>query len=145
MMWYDAMEVARFILTECFKKNVLISNLKLQKMLYYVWVDFYKMTERKLFFDEFCAWQLGPVVPSVYYEYCSYAGRPISVYYENMIIEDYDRKLLQSIVFKYAQISANRLVSMTHQHGSAWDEVYREGLGNRCVIPFELIIKKEVG
>lgn len=63
MMWYDAAEVAKFIITECFKSNIAISNLKLQKMLYFLWVDFFKKTGRRLFMDDFCAWQLGPVVP----------------------------------------------------------------------------------
>lgn len=143
MMWYAATEIARFILSECFKRNVSISNLKLQKMLYFIWVDFYKKTKRKLFFDEFCAWQLGPVIPKVYYEYCSYAGRPICQYYGDVEVDAEDQKILKEIISKYALVSANELVSMTHQRGSAWDVIYQDGLGNRETIPFELIIRKE--
>lgn len=143
-MWYDATEIAKYIITECFKRNVLISNLKLQKMLYFLWVDFFRETGRRLFFDEFCAWQLGPVVPEVYYEYCSYAGRPIVKYYDTDILEA-DAELLENIILRYADVPANRLVNMTHKKGSAWDVIYRNGVGNRNVIPFELIIEKEVG
>ncbi len=144
MMWYDALDIARFIITECFKNNIAISNLKLQKLLYFLWVDFFKGTGRRLFMDDFCAWQLGPVVPTVYYEYCSYAGRPIVEYYETGISAA-DSALLSSLIRKYANIPASRLVSMTHKKGSAWDVIYRDGLGNRNVIPFELIIEKEAG
>lgn len=143
-MWYNANEIARYMITECFKRNILVSNLKLQKMLYFVWVDFYKKTGRKLFLDEFCAWQLGPVIPTVYYEYCSYAGRPIAEYY-NTNISSSDEALLNNIIMRYANVSANKLVSITHEKGSAWDTVYKDGKGNRNVIPFDLIIKKEVG
>lgn len=143
-MWYDALEIARFIIAECFKRNINISNLKLQKMLYFLWVDFFKRTGRMLFFDEFYAWQLGPVIPNVYYEYCSYAGRPIVEYYNtNVSVED--QAILDSLVKQYASIPASQLVNMTHRKGSAWDTVFRDGAGNRNVIPFDLIIQKEAG
>ena len=143
-MWYSAMEIARYIITKCFNLGQPVSNLKLQKMLYYLWVDFYKKTGRKLFFDNICAWQLGPVVPDVYYEYCSYAGRPILGEYATGLACE-DEKILDSIISDYIDIPANVLVGKTHAHGTAWDSVYRNGEGNRKIIPFDLIIKKEVG
>lgn len=144
-MWYDAIEVARFVIAECFRKNINISNLKLQKVLYFVWVDFFKKTGRMLFLDEFCAWQLGPVIPYVYYEYCSYAGRPILEYYDKTDISVADQSVLIELVKRYANISASTLVNITHKKGSAWDLIYKNGVGNRNVIPFSLIIEKEVG
>lgn len=144
MLWYDANEISKFIITECFKKNILISNLKLQKMLYFLWIEFWKKTERRLFLDEFCAWQLGPVIPDVYYQYCSYAGRPIAEYYDTSITSA-DDALLAGIVLQYAKLPASRLVNMTHKKDGAWDIVYQNGVGNRNIIPFELIIEKEVG
>lgn len=143
-MWYASIEVAKFIITECFKRNLSISNLKLQKMLYFLWADFYRETGKWLFAEEVCAWQFGPVVPSVYYEYCSYAGRPIAEYYESNINFS-DERILEKSILKYGTKTANELVAMTHRKGGAWDEIYQGGIGNRRVIPFDLIIKKEVG
>lgn len=140
--WYDAKEVAKYIITVCFTKNILISNLQLQKMLYFLWVEYWKKNNRKLFLEEFCAWPLGPVIPDVYYEYCSYAGRAIAEYYETSIAED-DKKVLYDVILKYAYLTASQLVDMTHKEGGAWDTVYQNGKGNRNVIPFELIIAKE--
>lgn len=143
-MWYSAKEIAKYIITKCFNLDQPVSNLKLQKMLYYLWVDFYKKTGRMLFCDNICAWQLGPVVPDVYYEYCSHAGRPILGNYATGIKPE-DEKILDSIISDYINVSANELVSRTHTRGSAWDSVYRDGAGNRNIIPFDLIIKREVG
>ena len=81
-MWYDALDVAKYIITRCYEQGNPISNLKLQKILYFLWADFYRETRRYLFFDDICAWQLGPVVPKVYYEYCPHAGRPIFNIYQ---------------------------------------------------------------
>lgn len=143
-MWYDALQVARYVITRCFEAGKPVSNLKLQKMLYFLWVDFYKKKAKKLFLDDICAWQLGPVIPDVYYEYCSYAGRPIFARYESEI-NACDEKILDELIEKYVNISATELVAKTHELGTAWDEIYRNGLGNREVIPFSLIIAKEVG
>lgn len=143
-MWYEALELARYIITKCMQKGKPISNLKLQKILYFVWVDYFRETGQYIFLDDICAWQLGPVVPIVYYEYCSYAGRPISNIYQTAISEQ-DQLIINSILDNYINVSASTLVDRTHQSGSAWDCVYRNGEGNREVIPFPLIISKEVG
>lgn len=141
-MWYGALEVARYIITCCSKLDRPVSNLKLQKMLYFVWVEFYKETGRYLFHDEICAWQLGPVVPEVYYEYCSHAGKPIYAFYSASIDEE-SGAVLDRIISKYIDIPAYKLVDRTHAPGTAWDVVYKNGLGNRMPIPFNLIIEKE--
>ena len=143
-MWYDALDVAKYIITQCSAAGKPVSNLKLQKMLYFLWVDFYKRTQRALFFDDICAWQLGPVIPDVYYQYCSYAGRPIFASYSSEIRED-DEKILDDLIECYIDTPASVLVSRTHAPGTAWDEIFKDGLGNRDVIPFSLIIDKEVG
>ena len=78
-MVYTAVDIAKYIVSYCAHRQRPISNLKLQKMLYYTWIDYYKKTNNALFLNDICAWQLGPVVPDVYYEFCSYAGTPISV------------------------------------------------------------------
>lgn len=49
-----------------------VTNLKLQKILYYVQGYFLAKFDRPLFPDEIQAWKFGPVVPSVYYEFSSY-------------------------------------------------------------------------
>ncbi len=143
-MWYSATEIAKYIISQCLSLGKPVSNLKLQKMMYFLWVDFYKQTGRRLFLDNICAWQLGPVVPEVYYEYCSYAGRPIQRAYTTNIGGE-DGQIINRILADYVNVPANVLVDRTHENGSAWDCVYQNGAGNRNIIPFELIIKKEVG
>lgn len=137
-MIYNASSIADFIIDKCCKEEDPISNLQLQKVLYFTWVEYYKKTGKILFLDDICAWQFGPVVPEVYYEYCAYGGRPINIMCETAI-SDSDTEILNDIVEKYIKIPVNKLVDMTHQKGTAWDMVYQNGAGNRKVIPFELI------
>lgn len=143
-MTYTALEIAKYIINYCNENNRSISNLKLQKILYYAWVDFFKETGTELYLDEICAWQLGPVVPSVYYEFCSYAGMPIPYEYD-VDIKENDKKILNSILREYVDVSASDLVNRSHEHGTPWDLVFQGGIGNRSVIPFDLIKEKECG
>lgn len=141
---YSAMAVANFIIDTCSKMKDPVSNLRLQKLLYFVWVDYYRETGQKLFYDSMYAWQLGPVVPEVYYEYCTYGGRPIYFYCESEI-EQKDEEILKSIVEKYRLVPVSELVERTHKPGTAWYQIYDGGKGNKKKIPQELILKKEFG
>lgn len=143
-MLYNALDVAKYIITVCYSLHAPISNLKLQKMLYFVWIDFYKRTDRFLFSENFCAWQLGPVVPEVYYEFSSHAGRPIYRLY-NSSLDSRDENVINEIIHKYVNKSPSTLVDMSHKPGSAWDVIFDNGNGNRKIIPFGLIIQKEAG
>ncbi len=141
---YTAADVAKYIVSYSTEQGKPISNLKLQKMLYYLWIDYYKSTGRELYADDICAWQFGPVVPEVYYEFCSYAGTPISKSFISPISGS-DEIILNEIINKYLIKTAHTLVDMTHKQGSSWNTVYQNGKGIREVIPFELIKRLECG
>ena len=74
---YDAVSVAKYVINYCMKKAAPVTNLKLQKILYYLWIEFYKATGKPLFNNTIRAWPLGPVVPDVYDRFCAYGGLPI--------------------------------------------------------------------
>lgn len=143
-MLYNAMSVADYIINKCYEEDKPVSNLQLQKILYFTWIDYFKQTRKTLFWDTFCAWQFGPVIPDVYYEYCVYGGRPINIKCETEIIKE-DEIILDNIIFQYIDVPVNILVNKTHTKGSAWDMVFQGGKGNRKVIPFSLIKDVECG
>ena len=121
-----------------FEGNNDLTNLKLQKMLYFAQAEYLKKFDKKLFKDEIEAWQYGPVVKNVY-EWLKGCGA--------FVITEMDVKLcdtdeipvdikdfLDKIWDKYSKVSAWGLVQKTHKAGSAWSKTYRNGLGNRNVI-----------
>lgn len=139
MRLYNAMQIADFIINYCTEIGDPVSNLKLQKLLYFLWVEYYKRHRKALFSDSMYAWQFGPVVPSVYYEYCSYGGRPINLKCETEIAAE-DEAELKDIINEYRLIPVNELVNRTHEQGTAWYSVYNHGEGNHQRIPFDLLI-----
>lgn len=141
-MAYKAIDVAKYIISYCNELHRPISNLKLQKMMYFAWIKYYNTQKSYLFNDEICAWQLGPVVPEVYYEFCQYAGIPITRSF-NVSIAESDKTFLNGMIDEYLPLSASTLVNRSHRQGKPWDSIYKNGSGLREVIPFSLIIQME--
>lgn len=68
----SALTVAKYIVNRCVKSGTPISNLQLQKILYFVQMAFLKKLDNPCFSDDIEAWQFGPVVPVVYYHFCGF-------------------------------------------------------------------------
>lgn len=142
---YSAKQVAQYIINKCSVEERPVSNLKLQKLLYFVWIEYRKCANARLFNDKIFAWQFGPVVPEVYYDYCAYGGMDIDVRYDSSeigIAAD-DAKILDASLAKYLDCSVSRLVNMTHEPGKPWYQVYVEQEGIKKEIPFSLIEQAE--
>ena len=138
-----ATDVAKYVIAICYKNTIHISNLKLQKTLFFLWIDFYAATNKCLFDDKFYAWPLGPVIPSIYREYSAYGSLPLLPYgkegSELLPLTEKETELLDTLIQKYASMSAYNLVEKSHEKGSSWATTFRDGLGNTFEIPFDLI------
>src|SRR5699024_11942469 len=91
--------VARYIIDRSFRKKDPVSNLRLQKLLYFVQLESYRENNNPMFSDDIVAWQFGPVVPDVYYEYNVYAGTPILLEYKDLsVIEESDKRIIDRVI-----------------------------------------------
>ncbi len=143
-MLYKAVDLSKYIVSKCVTDGYPISNLHLQKILYYIQKDFLKR-DRIAFADEIEAWQFGPVVPNVYYKFCGFGAMPITSSYseiEPAIAAD-DLHAINSIVDEKRLKDPWDLVAETHKPNGAWAQVYRDGVGNHAVISRDLIKAEE--
>lgn len=141
-----AKDVAGY-LVECYALlGAPISNMKLQKLLYYAWVEYYKKTKRYLFDDPISVWRFGPVVETVYYKYRIYAAMPIlrpSEDYDSTKLDDSVKSFLNDLAQKYIDHTTLELMFRDHKSDSAWFEMY--GSEKQCNrIPFEKIIERDI-
>ena len=121
-----------------------ISNLQLQKILYYIQKNF--LNRNSIAFpDNIEAWPFGPVVPDVYYHYCGYGAMPIMSSHESFPVhlEPEDTAVIDNIVEEKRQLNPWTMVAETHKANGAWDQIYQNGAGSHKVIPTDLI--KAVG
>ena len=141
---YDVLDVAHFIIKKSIDDDNPVTNLKLQKMLYYAWVEYFKTNKEYLFRNEISAWKYGPVVPEVYREFRIFAGVPITRCTDHKDVE-FDEKtsdFLTAFVDRNKSFTASELVNLTHRKNYPWDRVYRKDQ-KYTVIPFETIIDIE--
>lgn len=137
---YRALDLAKYIVTKCINDGKPISNLQLQKILYYIQQEFLNTHNRAAFSDEIQAWQFGPVVPNVYYHFCGFGSMKITRNFEEFSIENArDRSLIDEIVENKRELPPWELVRETHKKNGAWDKVYQGGIGNHKVIPIDII------
>lgn len=135
---YSVIDISKYIISKCTQENHPISNLQLQKILYYVQKEYIKKNSR-IFLNDIEAWQFGPVVPEAYYRFSGFGAMPITMTYDNININKIDRDIIDPIVENKRILNPWTLVDETHKANGAWDRVYKNGLGNHCVIPSALI------
>lgn len=104
----------------------LISNLKLQKLLYYAQGFHLALHDAPLFPEEVLAWEHGPVVEQVWREYRDHGAnaipRPDMVPIEELTNEQ--KELINEVYAVYGQFSAWKLRNMTHLE-APWTETAR--------------------
>nr|DAX73231.1 MAG TPA: hypothetical protein [Caudoviricetes sp.] len=132
----SALDLSKYIITKCMNDRKPISNLQLQKILYYIQVEFLQKRGIRAFSDEIEAWQFGPVVRAVYQQYCGAGSFPLRIKYEDAPeINKNDKLIIDRIVEENRDKKPWDLVEKTHAEGKAWDLTYKGGKGNKSVIP----------
>ncbi len=117
-MAYKALDIANELLrlAENEDEGDLMSNLKLQKMLYYEQGFHLAYFGTPLFDEEIEAWMYGPVVPEVYDAYDRYGRNGIeSDPAKDITLEPEEWRLFLKVFDIYGQYSAIGLMNMTHQ------------------------------
>ena len=123
-----AIDVAKYFLYKANQEGDLITNLKMQKLLYYAQAWYLVNFGKPLFDDHILAWNLGPVVKSVYNEYKEFRHTPIMFeedFGEN--IKQFDKddlRFLDDFYDQFSCYSAHDLVNMSHSE-DPWKKAYK--------------------
>lgn len=119
-------DVAKYFLVQIDEDaGDLISNLKLQKLVYYAQGFYLALFGEPLFTEPIEAWTHGPVVPELYHHYKHYGSNSIPIP-DDIDFLKYDtqvRELLDDVYRVYGQFSAWKLRNMTHNEES-WKNAY---------------------
>jgi uncharacterized phage-associated protein len=129
-MAYKALQIAQLLLSKAAEGNQeLMSNLKLQKMLYYEQGFHLAAFDTPLFDENIEAWMFGPVVPEVYEKYAKYDAKGIEPPTQiDIKLNEEETTLFNNVFDVYNQYSAVKLVEMTHSE-PPWNSV-SPGKGN---------------
>lgn len=119
-----ALEVAKYIVQEALHRESPVSNLKLQKLLYFVQGVSLALNNVPAFEDDIVAWKYGPVVEDVYYAYSMYGANDIIIPFEvDVNLTEKLKHVINLVLDELLPVSAIALVNETHLNGSPWHSV----------------------
>ena len=148
---YNVIDVCRYIINYSNEHDYSISNLKLQKLLYFVQAMFLCAKGAKCFRESIEAWDFGPVVPEAYRAFKNYGGGEIPqiksyfVFDENVLwnirkeeyndntIDTDDKKYINAVIDKFSDYTASDLVELTHNQ-RPWIDAYKSRK-NKVITP----------
>jgi len=115
---YSALDIANYFLFKAQREDQeLLSNLKLQKLVYYAQGLHLADQGEPLFSESIEAWQYGPVIPGLYFKFRDYGagGIPASEDFDPSILDSNTKDFLDDIYEVFGQFSAIRLMDLTHE------------------------------
>ena len=150
-MKYHVIDVCRHMINYSNEKECGVSNLKLQKLLYFTQAYFLITKREACFGERIEAWDLGPVVPVANREYKQFGSSSIPtityviekdtdniwnskvVSFHDVMISSEDKTLIDSVVDKFSEYSASDLVELTYRQ-KPWSDAYVPYKNNEITI-----------
>lgn len=141
-MAYPAATIANYFLDRIPETN----SIKLQKLIFFANGWHWAICDYPLIFERFCAWDYGPVLYDLYYQFKHFGNNPITseafvlLYYNNngktdvraagakCIYDDFTIAFLNRIIEVYGHLTAVQLTNMTHAAGSPWTVTPNKGV-----------------
>jgi len=151
--------VANYFVEKALDSNVELTPMKLVKLVYIAHGWHLALNDTELFSEDVQAWQYGPVVPTVYYNFRHFGSGIITSKAEiqDVVYSDGGLRfkthqpqiqdasvipLLDRVWQVYSKYTGAQLSTLTHQKGTPWDITYNK-LGGKdkksFPIPTDLI------
>lgn len=125
-MAYKALDIAKYVINYEHSKKREITNLRLQKLLYFVQAKVLVETGSPCFDDDMVAWDFGPVVPAVYYTYKIFGSWDILLNSASPAVSKEISSNMDSILDYCKDYPTFQLVEITHKQ-TPWITARRMG------------------
>lgn len=142
---YDVLDVSRYVINYSNEKGYGVSNLKLQKLLYFIQAYFLVEMGVQCFKQPIQAWNFGPVVPEAYHEFKIFGCADIptinkytsvdldggklkitSKTFSIYSINAEHRSAIDRIIDHFKDHAASDLVYITHNQ-KPWKDAFKKG------------------
>jgi uncharacterized phage-associated protein len=129
-----AIEAAEYLIWLAHENEDPITNLKLQKLMYYAQGFSLAKLGQPLFDGQIVAWQHGPVVKEIYEHYKGYKSDPLPV---NPIrhnrYKGHEKEILEKVYELYGKFSGWALRNITHE-----EPIWKNAQENETISPAKL-------
>lgn len=143
---FSPLAVANAVLEEARAQGKSLTIMQLLKLVYIAHGWSLGLLNAPLVNEEPEAWQHGPVFPRIYREFRRYGSQPITANASEPFgavptaaLSPDQKAIIQSVVMNYGDFHAFALSRITHESGTPWSQVYRDGLGSSAEISNAII------
>ena len=109
----SALDIATFVINN----SNYMTNLRLQKTLYYLYILFYRRFQKELFIEDFIALDYGPIIRNVYNYYKVFGNSQL---YNNIIpninLNKDEKDFLKIMIQRLGEYDVWDLVESTHKY-----------------------------
>ena len=109
----SALDIANFVINN----SIYMTNLRLQKTLYYLYILFYRRFQKELFIEDFIALDYGPIIRNVYNYYKVFGNSQL---YNNIIpninLNKDEKDFLKIMIQRLGEYDVWDLVESTHKY-----------------------------
>jgi uncharacterized phage-associated protein len=120
----STLAIANFFIRKSIKVKRPISQIKLQKLIYFAHGFYLAVKEKPLVNEKIEAWQYGPVVPLIYHRFKAWGNKPINQVLvqksDNLYISEEVIEFLDLVWHKFSYYSAGELVDLSHEKDGPW-------------------------
>lgn len=133
---FDVRKIANAVLDQSAARSFAITNMALNKIVYFAHGWHLAIYDRPLVDSRFEAWQYGPVHPQLYRQFKSFGDKPITSRALRVDLETgqsipvtykFETEVsqhIERIVDFYGEMPAGRLSAISHEQGAPWDLVW---------------------
>lgn len=134
----SAAAVANYFIAAGLNERKPVTHLKLQKLVYIAY-GYHLLLDREPLFEEAVeAWELGPVIPSLYHEFKRFGHEVITdratifdhqtgQFRTPQVSDEHALTTLRFVWRRYGSLTAYRLVQLTHNPRTPWAKAKKRG------------------
>lgn len=148
MAKFHVSAVTNLIIDFANKIDVNLTNLKLQKILFFVNGIYYSEKDEVLFAEEMRAWEYGPIIPEIYYEFKRFGSSSLNktksyifdpeigdILIKEIPSTNNEYKVIEALSRLFFIQSASDLVNMSHRGDSPWSRYFdSQHIGGKEII-----------
>lgn len=114
----NCLNVARYFIVRAYEDGIeaAMTNMKVQKLLYYSQSLYLALHDEPLFEEEIQAWRYGPVCPPAYRFYSDFESQQLPIPHKEVLLQlsSEQKELLEEVWDYFGGYHAYRLSDMTH-------------------------------
>lgn len=136
-------DIARYVIDKCYTDGDPVSNIELNCILYILQIAYFKKFKRFLFDEDFRAARFGPILPTVYFNYCGAGACSLRIkeLESRGIWNTEEKELVDSVIEKARNNNPWEMATNPKGYGKAWKEIFGKDKSGKEIIPPFLMVK----